>query len=74
MSIEAAIATLAALPVDERIQAVQVLWDSIPPEEAPAELTDEQRQLFARRAAELDANPDIAITWEQIKARIKGQR
>ena len=73
MSIETAMATLAALPVPERIKALQALWESIPPE-APGEgLTDEQRQLFARRTAELDANPGVALTWEQIKARVKGQ-
>ena len=74
MSIETALATLAALPVSERIRAVQALWDSIPADEAPAGLTDEQRQTFARRTAELDANPGIALTWEQIKARVKGQQ
>jgi putative addiction module component (TIGR02574 family) len=72
MSTEAALATLAALPVPDRILAVQALWDSIPPEQVPEGLTDEQRKLFARRTAELDANPSIALTWEQIKARVKG--
>lgn len=74
MSIETAIATLAALPVAERIRAAQTLWDSIPADDAPTGLTNEQRQLFARRTAELDADPAIALTWEQIKARVKGQQ
>ncbi|QJW97557.1 addiction module protein [Frigoriglobus tundricola] len=72
MSVEAALATLAALPVADRIRAAQVLWDSIPEGDAPDRLTDEQRRLFARRTAELDATPGIALTWEQIKARVKG--
>lgn len=70
MSVEAALATLAALPVADRIRAAQALWDSIPPSNVTEGLTDDQRQLFARRTAELDANPGIALTWEQIKARI----
>ena len=74
MSAEAALATLAALPIADRIRAAQVLWDSIPEGEGPASLTDEQRRLFARRTAELDENPGLALTWEQIKARIKGQQ
>ncbi len=73
MSIETAIETLAALPVAERIRAVQVLLDSIAREDSQTTLTQEQRELFARRTAELDANPGIALTWEQIKARVKGQ-
>lgn len=74
MSTETALATLAALPVAERIQAAQAIWDRIPDGEGLTTLTDEQRQLFARRTAELDANPGIALTWEQIKARVKGQQ
>jgi putative addiction module component (TIGR02574 family) len=70
MSVETALETLAALPIPERIRAVQALWDSIPEEDAQTELTEEQRKLFARRTAELDANPGIALTWEQIKARM----
>ena len=73
MSIEAALATLAALPIPDRIRAVQALWDSIP-EDAPEVLTEEQRQLFGRRTAELDADPSIALTWDQIKARVKGRQ
>jgi putative addiction module component (TIGR02574 family) len=71
MSVEAALATLAALPVADRIRVIQALWDSIPSEDESGTLTDEQRQVFARRTAELDANPGIALTWEQIKARVK---
>ncbi|MFO0796878.1 MAG: addiction module protein [Gemmataceae bacterium] len=36
-------------------------------------LSDEQRELFTRRLAELDANPDNVLTWEQIKDRIAGR-
>lgn len=74
MSIETALETLAALPVPERIRAVQALWDSIAASEAAEGLSEAQRQLFARRTAELDANPGIALTWEQIKARVKGRQ
>jgi putative addiction module component (TIGR02574 family) len=74
VSTETALATLAALPVPDRIRAAQALWDSIPADQAPEALTDEQRQLFARRTAELDANPAIALTWEQIKARVQGRQ
>ncbi len=74
MSTETALAALAALPVPERIRAAQALWDSIPTDHPQEGLTDEQRQLFARRTAELDANPAIALTWEQIRARVKGEQ
>jgi putative addiction module component (TIGR02574 family) len=34
-------------------------------------LTAEQRAELARRDAELDANPRIALTWEQIRAIVE---
>jgi putative addiction module component (TIGR02574 family) len=73
MDIQSALDQLATLPVPDRIRLVQALWDSIPADEQPGELTAEQRELFGRRLADLDANPGNVLTWEQIKARVKGQ-
>jgi putative addiction module component (TIGR02574 family) len=36
-------------------------------------LTAEQCAELARRDAELDANPKIALTWEQIRASIEAK-
>ena len=35
-------------------------------------LTDAQKQVFQRRIAELQANPSIGLTREQIKQHVKG--
>jgi len=54
------------------IQALeQEIWDSIAatPQEVP--LTEAQKQVWDRRIAELKANPDIGLPWEEIKARIQ---
>lgn len=67
-------ADFTSLPIPDRIRLVQAIWDSIVAEEPLPELTDEQRQLFARRIADLDANPEKVLTWEQIKARVKGRQ
>jgi len=73
MDVQSTLEQLMTLPVPDRIRFVQALWDSIVVEDPPAPLTDEQRETFARRAAELQKNPGIGLTWEQIKARVKGQ-
>lgn len=73
MDVQSTLDQLITLPIPERIRLVQALWDSIVVEDPPAPLTDEQRETFARRAAELQENPGIALTWQQIKSRIKGQ-
>jgi putative addiction module component (TIGR02574 family) len=39
--------------------------------ERPAGLTEAQRAELARRDAELDANSGLALTWEQIRARVE---
>ena len=41
-------------------------------EEEP--LTDDQKQVFQRRIADLWANPSIGLTWEQIEQHIKGTK
>ncbi len=71
MTLDDIIRQCEALTVAERIDLVQAVWDAIPSDDPPP-LTDEQRRVFSRRMAELDANPGIALTWEQIKARVKG--
>lgn len=72
MTLDQIIRHCEALTVAERINLVQALWDAIPPDDQPSPLTDDQRQVFARRMAELDANPENILTWDQIKARVKG--
>ena len=38
------------------------------------ELTTEQKRELDRRIADLDAQPDNVLTWEEIKARVRGRR
>jgi hypothetical protein len=40
-------------------------------EDRPTKLTDDQRAELARRDAELDAHPEIALTWEQVRSEIE---
>jgi putative addiction module component (TIGR02574 family) len=61
------------LSIADRIALVQEIWDSsaTSPEEIP--LTEEQTRELDRRLADLDTNPNNVVTWEEIKARIRGQ-
>ena len=57
------------LPIDERLDLAQTLWDSAaPPEDFT--LTPELRDLLDARLFEAEANPDASITWEEMKARL----
>ncbi|HZY86979.1 MAG TPA: addiction module protein [Gemmataceae bacterium] len=72
MTLETALAEIAAWPVEERIRLVQAVWDTIAADQVP-DLTEDQKREFDRRIADLDANPSNVLTWEQIKARVRGR-
>ena len=62
---------IRALSVEERIQSVGEIWDSIAEERGEFELTDAQRDEIDRRLASYRENPDMAIPWEEVKARVE---
>lgn len=62
------LAELLKLDSEERLQIVEVLWDSIADEDLP--LTDEQASMIQRRMDELENDPSIGIPWEDVKARL----
>ena len=62
-------AKLLALPVADRLDLAQALWDSASPPPDPP-LSDELKALLDRRRAEFFADPDAGSSWEEVKARI----
>ncbi len=71
--------TLKALGIDQlsvaqRILLVEEIWDSIADEQAEIPLTEAQRQDLQRRIAAYEANPKAGSSWEEVKARLRGQR
>ncbi len=64
---------LLKLPVAERLELVQELWDSIAEDCArePFPLTDEQREDLERRLAEADADPTGGAPWKEVRERIR---
>src|SRR5205823_9745924 len=65
------VAEILELPVAERMQLVEAIWDSISavPEALP--LTQWQREELDRRLAEYEADPDSGATLEEVFARIR---
>jgi putative addiction module component (TIGR02574 family) len=56
---------------EQRVALALEIWESLGDARPPARLTTEQRAELARRDVELDANPGIALTWEQIRASVE---
>lgn len=67
----AALKTLQPLPVVERLQAVEDLWDSIVEDSQQAlGLSSEQRVELDERLDDLEANPHDNLLWEKVRSKI----
>ncbi len=55
------------LPVDQRIELIEALWNTVPNDVVPL-LSDEWQSEIQRRSAEYDTGSVQPIPWEQIRA------
>lgn len=62
------------LPLNERIDLVEQIWESVADEESHYELTDAQKQELDRRIADHANNPESGRSWEEIKAELLADR
>jgi putative addiction module component (TIGR02574 family) len=61
------------LSPEQRIALALEIWESLGDDRPRGRLSAEQRAELARRDAELEANPEIALTWEQIRTSIEAK-
>ena len=61
------------LSVEERLQLVGEIWDTIAADVGQGPLTEVQKQEIDRRLAAFRAGPDSAISWEQVEAEALAQ-
>jgi len=64
---EKVLADASRLPVVDRVQLIEALWDSLPPDSLPP-LTEEWAAEIQRRSAEYDSGSVQTVPWEQIRA------
>ncbi|WP_293369381.1 addiction module protein [Nevskia sp.] len=64
-------ANFRSLPISERIELVEDIWDSIAEETGGSlELSPEQRAELHRRLAAHHADPSSSIPWDQVRASL----
>lgn len=56
------------LSVDDRLQLVQDIWDSIAQSQAVMPLTTAQQTELEMRLRDHVANPDDVVDWDEIKS------
>jgi putative addiction module component (TIGR02574 family) len=61
------------LPPAEKLQLVQDLWDDLAAAPADVPVPDWQMEELERRKIKLQANPESALTWEEVKRQIRSR-
>ena len=69
---ETLLADATRLPVADRIQLIDAIWDTLPADALPP-LSDEWTAEIRRRSAEYDSGCAETVPWEQIKAEALGR-
>jgi putative addiction module component (TIGR02574 family) len=58
---------------EQRVALALEIWESLGDDRPAGQLSATQRAELARRDAELEANPEIALSWGQIRASVEGR-
>ena len=65
--LQAVLADATQLPLADRMQLIDALWDTVP-EDALPPLSEEWLAEIRRRSAEFDAGHAVTVPWEQVRA------
>lgn len=65
------ITDILKLPVQERIQLVELIWDSVSAVPEAVEVSPELKAELESRLIEFERNPDSGYSWDQVKSRLK---
>jgi putative addiction module component (TIGR02574 family) len=65
---------LRKLPIPERLELVESLWDSIAADADLLPLTEKQAEELDQRLADHDANPAVGTSWDEVRERMLKNR
>jgi len=57
----------------EKLQLVEDLWDELASSPDAVPIHDWQRDQLARRRANLISNPTSALSWDEVKRRVRSR-
>ena len=67
------ITSILDLSPSEKLQLVEDLWDDLAASPEAVPVHDWQKEELARRKANLMKNPASALTWEEVKRRVRSR-
>lgn len=62
---------ITLLSVDERLELIGAIWDSIANSDPQPQLPDWHRNTLDERLARADQNPEASIRWEDLKTELR---
>jgi putative addiction module component (TIGR02574 family) len=65
------ITDILELPVQERIQLVELIWDSVAAVPEAVEVSPELKAELELRMIEFERNPESGYSWDQVKSCLK---
>lgn len=65
------VADILELPVQERIQLVQLIWESIAAFPQAIAVSQELKSDLNARLVEFERDPEAGYAWDQVKAQLK---
>lgn len=65
------VADILELPVQERIQLVEMIWESIAAVPHAVEVSPELKTELDARLAEFERSPEAGYSWDEVKAHLK---
>jgi putative addiction module component (TIGR02574 family) len=65
------VADILALPVQERIQLVELIWESVAAVPQAVEVSPELKADLAARLVEFERDPEAGYAWDQVKEKLK---
>jgi len=68
------LASILELPVSERLQLIEAVWDSLTDTPETVPVSDEVREELDRRLEAYYANPTSARPWAEIREELFGKK
>lgn len=67
------VADILGLPIQERIQLVEMIWESIAAVPQAIEVSPELEADLQQRLVEFQRDPEAGYSWDDVKAQLKNK-